>query len=477
MNILIYDTETTNSTIWGSIIECGAVLCDSNLNEISNLDIRGRIPEGEVPSAKALLVNKTDINLLTKANLSHYQMLAQIEAYFSKCAPACFIGWHNTNFDRKMFHFNLFRSNRYPYITHSSPNEEHDGLHIAQGAYAVDQKILKTGLTEKGNISMKLELLAKEQGFSTEKQHTAHHDSITALKILKIIKKKQPNNWDNFLKTSSKAKVETILKSEGIYSIAENYKGNNSLFLCGTINPKYCMHPSYDKWGYVFDLRKNIDPLLDMNLDELKSDMKSSKPKYLRVIKTNKAPIILDKSYALKEKPYCDLEWGLIQERAKKIRNSEKLGLNIQNILRETAEEKNQNKSQEQILPEESLYGKFVSNKDSALFKDWHSASWKDKLKLLDKFTDPRCAWFGQKIIYQEAPETLPESIFKKVKREIARRILSQNKEKWQTVNMAYNEIDNLRDFASNKNDDDELRRLDEINDYVMSIQKKYENT
>ena len=157
MNILIYDTETTNSTIWGSIIECGAVLCDSNLNEISNLDIRGRIPEGEVPSAKALLVNKTDINLLTKANLSHYQMLAQIEAYFSKCAPACFIGWHNTNFDRKMFHFNLFRSNRYPYITHSSPNEEHDGLHIAQGAYAVDQKILKTGLTEKGNISMKLD--------------------------------------------------------------------------------------------------------------------------------------------------------------------------------------------------------------------------------------------------------------------------------------------------------------------------------
>ena len=98
------------------------------------------------------------------------------------------------------------------------------------------------------------------------------------------------------------------------------------------VGVKYCKHPSYDKWGYVFDLRKNIDPLLDMNLDEFRSDMKSSKPKYLRVIKTNKAPIILDKSYALKEKPYCDLDWGLIQERAKKIRNSEKLGLNIQYI-------------------------------------------------------------------------------------------------------------------------------------------------
>ena len=48
---VIYDTETTNSTIWGSIIEVGAVVVDKNLNEIGKLNIRGRMPEGEVPSA------------------------------------------------------------------------------------------------------------------------------------------------------------------------------------------------------------------------------------------------------------------------------------------------------------------------------------------------------------------------------------------------------------------------------------------
>ena len=31
--IVIYDTETTNSTIWGSIIEVGAVVVDKNLKE------------------------------------------------------------------------------------------------------------------------------------------------------------------------------------------------------------------------------------------------------------------------------------------------------------------------------------------------------------------------------------------------------------------------------------------------------------
>ena len=40
---------------------------------------------------------------------------------------------------------------------------------------------------------------------------------------------------------------------------------------------------------------------------------------------------------------------------------------------------------------------------------------------------------------------------------------------------MAYNEIDILRDQADNKNDDEELKKLDEINEFIMSIEKKYE--
>ena len=42
--------------------------------------------------------------------------------------------------------------------------------------------------------------------------------------------------------------------------------------------------------------------------------------------------------------------------------------MNILTALREIAEEKEQSKSQEDIYPEESIYTKFVSNKDTALF-------------------------------------------------------------------------------------------------------------
>ena len=473
--IVIYDTETTNSTIWGSIIEVGAVVVDKNLKEIGKLNIRGRMPEGEVPSAKALLVNSTSIDLLTKGNYSHYDFLGAVENFFTKCAPAVFMGWSNLNFDRRMFHFNFFKGNRYPYATHSSPNSEHDGLHIARAAQTLNSETLKTELTEAGNPSLALESLSRMQGFDTSASHTAYVDAQNSLKVLRIIKDKHKENWETFLKTSTKTSVETFLKNEGIYSIFENVKGRNMMYLTSTLHPNHCFHPSYASWGYVWDLRRDPEPLLNLPVNQLRDILKKYSPKALRVLKTNKAPVILDKEFALKQKPYLDLDLETIKKRSQMVRNSENFCKNIQIINREAAEEKEQTKTQEDLLPEETLYEKFIPNKDTALFKTWHSSSWEDKLRMLDKFTDKRCSWFGQKIIYQEAPQILPPDLYKNIKSEIARRILSKNKEKWQTVNMAYNEIDYLRDQADKRDDKNELNKLDEINNFIMSIEKKYE--
>ncbi len=475
--IVIYDTETTNSTIWGSIIEVGAVVVDRNLKEIGKLNIRGRMPEGEVPSAKALLVNSTSIDLLTKGNYSHYEFLGAVENFFSKAGPAMFMGWSNLNFDRRMFHFNFFKGNRYPYLTHSSPNQEHDGLHIARAAQTLNPETLKTELTEAGNPSLALEALARMQGFDTSQQHTAFHDAYTSLKVLRIIRDKHKDNWDTFLKTSTKTSVETLLKNDGIYSIFENVKGRNMMYLACTLHPKHSFHPSYASWGYLWDLRRDPEPFLNLSVNQLRDILKKFSPKALRVLKTNKAPVVMSKEYALKQKPYLDLDLAIIQKRAKLVRENENFCKNIQIIHREAAEEKAQTKTQEDLLPEETLYEKFIPNKDTALFKTWHSSSWEDKLRLLDKFTDKRCSWFGQKIIYQEAPQILPPDLYKNIKSEIARRILSKNKEKWQTINMAYTEIDYLRDQASNRDDEVELKKLDEINQFIMSIEKKYEFT
>ena len=475
MNLAIWDIESSNAnTDFGSIIEIGGVLIDENFKEKDRFNLRCRLPEGEIPQCMALIVNKTSVDLLTKANLSHYQMLGEVEKIFKKWSPAIFIGWSNIGFDDEMIRKEFFKGIRYPYITNSSPNKRHDGLNIARGAYAVDKSIFKTEINQKGNAVMKLESLARMNGFESSGAHSALFDAELTMKILGLIKKKQPDTWKNFFRTSSKLETETIFKKEKIITLNEYFYGKSRLYLCAPLHPKHCIHPIY-QWGQVVDLRVDVEQLLNLSVNELKKEMKKT-PKFLRTIRSNKAPIILDQSYGMKEEPYNAIDPILIKKRADLVKNDEKFAQNIMTALREIAEEKEQLKSQEDILAEESIYKKFTPNKDTNLFPVWHAASWKEKLKMLDKFDDDRLVGFGKKIIYQESPETLPKSILQEIQREIAKRILSEKKEKWWTCKEFYFECDNLREKYTNENDEKKLKFLDQLNKFVMSIEKKYEN-
>ncbi len=476
MNLAIWDIESSSaSTDFGSIIEIGGVLVDDNFKEKDRFNLRCSLPEGEIFQAMALIVNKTSIKQLTQTNLSHYQMLAEVEKIFKKWSPAVFLGWSNIGFDDEMIRKEFFKGIRYPYLTNSAPNKRHDGINIARAAYAIDPSILEVEFNEKNNAVFKLESLARMQGIDSTDAHSALSDSIMTAKVLNIVKKKQPYTWESFFKTANKSDTETIIKKGEIITLNEYYYGKSRLHLVAPLHQKYCMHPIYAGWYYAFDLRIDIEPLLNLSINELKVEMKKS-PKFLRTIRSNKAPIIIDAKYGMKAEPYSAMDKSLIKKRADIVKNYEKFSQNILHALREVAEEKEQSKTQEDIYAEESIYTKFTSNKDTSLFSTWHAASWKDKLKLLDKFDDDRLVGFGKKIIYREAPEVLPESMLKTIKREIAKRILSKKKEKWWTIPTLYTEIDTLREKYTNENDNEKLLLLDEFNEYAMSIEKKYEN-
>ncbi len=475
MNLAIWDIESSSaSTDFGSIIEIGGILVDENFKEKDRFNFRCRLPEGEIPQAMALIVNKTSIKQLTQGNLSHYQMLSEVEKTFKKWSPCIFLGWSNIGFDDEMIRKEFFRGIRYPYITNASPNKRHDGINIARAAYAIDTSVLETEINEKNNPVFKLESLARMQGLDSSDAHSALTDATLTAKILSIIKKKQPNTWDMFLRTASRLDAETIFKKEEIITLNEYFYGKSRLYLCAPLNPKYCIHPVY-QWGQAVDLRVDVEPLLNMSINELKLEMKKT-PKFLRTIRSNKAPIILDADYGMKVEPYNAIDPSLIKKRAKLVKESENFSQNILTALREIAEEKEQSKSQEDIYAEQSIYRKFTSNKDTALFPAWHASPWNEKLKLLDKFDDERLVAFGKKIIYQEAPDVLPQSMFKSIKKGIAKRILSEKKEQWWTIPTCFSEIDTLRDKYTNENDEVKLKFLDELNDHVMSIQKNYEN-
>ena len=80
---------------------------------------------------------------------------------------------------------------------------------------------------------------------------------------------------------------------------------------------------------------------------------------------------------------------------------------------------------------------------------------------------------FRKKIIYEENPEALPKNEYNIIHKEIASRVLSTNKEKWNTIPRTYSEIDTLRNKF--KKDKEKLKVLEDINTYIMEMEKMYQ--
>ena len=478
MNYVVWDIETDSAQLdWATMIEVGAILLDENFQEKERFSARCRMPQDRVPSATALCINKSNVDLITKGNQSHYEMIAQLEKKFREWSPATFMGFSSLGFDDEILRREFFKSLRKPYLINTEGNSRHDALNMIKAAFAIDENVLNTELNPKGNKSMKLESLARLNGFDSKDAHSALFDTELTVKILGLLKQKQPDLWHEYLKTKSKVVVENLIKQEKMFTINENFFGKNYLFLVAPLHPNSCMHPVY-KWGQVVNLSANIEGLQKLNYNDLKKEMKKS-PRFYKTIKSNKAPIILDKSLGMKVEPYKKIGDNLLNKRAELMKKNEKFSQDICNILKEAAEEKIETSSQVDIEPEESIYsGGFISSKDEALFPKFHSSDWRGKFALLDKFQDDRLVTFGHGLIFNEAPEILPKDIYKKIKRRIASRILSTNKEKWWTVSAFYSECDEIREnedkMFSFKTIDEKLKFLDGINDYVMNLEQKY---
>ena len=97
-------------------------------------------------------------------------------------------------------------------MTNATPNKRHDVLNIARGAHAVDENVVKTEINAKGNAVMKLESLARMNGFESGGAHSALFDAELTVKVLGLIKKNQPHTWDTFLSTANRNDTEIIVK-------------------------------------------------------------------------------------------------------------------------------------------------------------------------------------------------------------------------------------------------------------------------
>ena len=467
-NYVFYDFETCSSNVsYGQIIEAAAVLVNDNFQELDRYEGRCRLSPGIIPEAMALIVNKSTVSMLKETNLSHYQMIKQMLEKFNQWKNSVFFGYNSIDFDEEFLRRTLFKNLEYPYLTVTNGNERGDLLGLARAAHLYYPDCIKTPISNKNNPVFKLAQLAPMNDIKHDKAHSAMGDVLATIEIAKILNKKAPNVWKASLMTTNKDKSLQIIKDETLFCTNFFYGGRAVPFILTYL----CQHP----WGYAFTFDLSADPSYYFNLStqSLRKEIFDVKPKIMRIIKHKKHPIIMNASYGANFDNYKKLGLHKLKERAKSIRNNKEFANKVSSILEDDIREKQELDSQLDVYAEESIYKKFASKEDSAIMPEFHKADWKDKFFVLQKFKDERFQYFGKKILYEENPGALPQDEYDIIHREVAARILSTNKEKWNTIPRTYSEIDTLRNKF--KEDKYKLEALEEINSFIEEIEKSYQ--
>ncbi len=468
-NFVFYDFETSSSNkYWGQIIQIGAILTNDNLDELDRFDARCRLSPGIIPEAMALIVNKTSPVMLKKSNLSHYEMIRQFIQTLKRWGKATYVGFNSIEFDEEFLRCTLFQTLEYPYITSTNGNTRGDILSLARAANLYYPNTLKNSVNEKGNDVYKLDQMAPLNGIDHGDAHSAIGDVLATIGIAKLILKKAPNVWKASKLTMDKNQSLELIKNELFFCSNEYFYGKSRPYMQTFI----CQHPQY-QWPLCFDLKHDPTPYLNMPLAELTIAMKKQ-PKFIRTMRHNKHPIIMNPSYGEKFDEYKMIGKEKLEIRAKMIKNNKEFAEKVITIKRSEIEEKEQTKSQEDLYNEESIYTKFTTPEDNKLMPEFHNVDWEKKLNIISKFKDDRLKYFGKKLIYMEKPEILNKSDFDLIHKDFAKKLLSTNNEKWNTIPRTYSEIDTLRAKFEKEGQPDKLIILEQINAYVEELEKIY---
>jgi exodeoxyribonuclease-1 len=468
-NFIFYDFETSSSNkYWGQIIQIGAMLTNDNLEELDRFDARCRLSPGIIPECMALIVNKSSPKMLKNSNLSHYEMIRQFVDTLKKWGKATYVGFNSIEFDEEFLRCTLFQTLEYPYITSTNGNTRGDVLSLARAANLYYPKTLKNSVNKKGNDVYKLDDMAPLNGIEHGNAHSAIGDVLATVGIAKLIENNAPNVWKASLLTIDKNQSLELIKKELFFCTNEYFYGKSRPYVQTFI----CQHPQY-KWPLCFDLKHDPRTYLAMSIQDLTSAMKKQ-PKFIRTIRHNKHPIIMNPSYGDKFDEYKIIGTATLQARAELVRENKEFAEKITSIKLSEAEEKEQSKSQEDLYNEESIYTKFTSTEDNKIMPEFHTAEWDKKLSILSKFKDERLQYFGKKLLYMEKPEMLNREDYNIIHKDTARKLLSTNNEKWNTIPRTYSEIDTLRAKFEKEGEPQKLVRVDEINAYVEELEKMY---
>ena len=231
---------------------------------------------------------------------------------------------------------------------------------------------------------------------------------------------------------SRKSVVQNYLAQEPIVCLAEFYAGKPNSWLCTRLGT----NPNNTSDICVFDL--SADPLIlgALNDEELNAELKRT-PSPIRWIRSNGCPILMPADKAPRITKALEFERSILIQRLEYLRQNR--------VLRDrlvTAAATNRTEYERSTYVEQQIYDGFFSDADQQLMGMFHQLPWDKRPEVVGKFTDLRLRTIGNRLIYFENPELLPDAQRRVFDHEFASKLLSLDKHDWLTLPQAIEETD-----------------------------------
>lgn len=457
MAFVFFDTETTGlHKGFDQIVHFAAIRTDENLNETDRFEVRSRLNPNVVPHPEALAINGLPIEqLLNKEQPSHYEMMQHLEAKLCSWSPSIFLGYNSIKFDEEMLRHALFQTLHPAYLTSFHNNGRNDVLSLALAAYAIKQDAITVPLQDDGTPIFRLAELAAANGIYVGSAHNAMSDAETTLSLCKKIRQQCPELWQRFMRFSNKAAVSEFISTEEGFLLTEIYMNRAYHTPVAFIGED----PNPGNGRLCIDLRLNFDELASLTAQELHA-LLSRKPCPVRKIQTNAGPTITP-LWEATEGLLGDLGIDTLEDRASKVADDDELKHRLVEAYSNSREP-----FAEPTHIEEKLHGTFLSDKDTARARHFHTAPWPDRFEIVQTMEDERLREFGARLIFFEARSCLPKEVIDRLDCETAER-LAHPDGKPMSLRRCLDEINKL-DGAGN-NDQSTTELLNGFRDYIVN--------
>ena len=463
-----YDLETSGlSPKWDRIVQFAGCRTDAELNLLDDEYITYvSLPDDVLPNPNATLVTGITPSILESQGIREIDALRVISRSMSE-PGTCVVGYNNLRFDDEFIRYSFYRNFLDPYSREwKNGNSRWDLLDLVRATGALRRDGINWPQDEDGLPVYKLEELTKHNQIEHGSAHDALSDVRATIGMAKLIYQNHPKIFEYYFALRDKKQVRQVLEPYGI---------KTCLHISG-IYPRarfgvapvisLARHPTNNNAVIVADLAEDIDSLVSMTSEEIKSrlyskDFEDRLP--LREIRINRCPFVVGFDVLTPENiDRLEIDMKIIEDRAKKLRQPG-VGQKIASAFEHPNREANTD-------VDAALYEGFLQDEDRSRCLSFHPALERGEYPTLD-FRDKRLTVLLERLKMRSFPEFASDQEKKDWSDWVGQKLLAEgdhlNLKKFQS------EIEQLR--KESLLPEKKHRLLDELLDYAQKLTLKYQ--